>query len=83
MTIQEQIKAQLERSGIPHKEIKVFGSQIIVISWSRDAADKWARLIAKFATVRGVVESVDYNKENRNTVLRPTKHKVWLTGARI
>ena len=83
MTAQEQMKAQLAKSGIPHKEIQVFGSQIIVTSWSREAANKWAGLLAKFATVRGVVESVDYNQANRNTTLRPTTHRVWRTGARV
>lgn len=83
MTVQAAIKATLEKAGIPAKEVKVYGSQIMIVCWSRDAADKWAVLIAKFAKVRGVVESIDYNEVNRNTVLRPTSHKVWLVAGVI
>ena len=83
MTSQQQIAATLAKSGIPAKEIKVYGSQIMIVAWSRGAADKWASLISKFAKVRGVVKSYDHDKINTNTVLRPSSHDVWLVAATI
>lgn len=76
-TPQEQIKDLLQRTGLPAKEISVYGSQIVVTVWSHDAARKWARLIQRFATLRGITESMDYNKVNKNTCLLPSVHKVW------
>lgn len=83
MTNRTRMQALLAKSGIPAKEIKVFGSQILIKCYSRDAAEKFAGLLAKFATVRGVVESYDYAKVNRNTMLRPSTVQVWLVGAHI
>lgn len=80
---QEKIKALLQKSGIPYKEIECYGSQIVVTSWCRDSADKWARLLAKFSTVRGVVETCDYAKENKGTCLKPTRIKVYRTFSMI
>lgn len=77
------MRATLLKSGIPAKDVKVYGSQIMVVTWSRDAADKWASLIARFAKVRGPVQSWDRNVKNRNTVLRPTSHEVWLVGGHM
>lgn len=76
-SIQEQIKATLLKSRIPVKEVEVYGSQIVITAWSREAANKWASLVSKFAKLRGVVETMDYNKVNENTVLIPSAHKVW------
>lgn len=81
MKPQDQMRAQLERSGIPYKEIECYGSQIVVTSWSHDAAKRWARLLGRFATVRGLVHTRDYNEENRGTNLNPTTHEVWRTFA--
>lgn len=83
MTPQQQIKATLEKSGIPFKEVEVYGSQIVITAWSVDAANKWAGLVSKFATMRGITESLDYNQENKNTCLLPSAHKVWRVFGRI
>ena len=83
MTAQEQMTDRLAKAGIPFKEIKCYGSQITVKAWSREAADKWAALLANFAKVRGIVESRDYDKANHNTMLRPSTHRVFLIGARV
>ncbi len=83
MTIQEKMHASLVKAGIPYKEIHCYGSQIVITSWSRDAADRWANLLTRFSTVRGIIPSVDYAKENKNTVLRPSTIKVWRTFACI
>lgn len=76
-SIQDQIRKLLINSGIPAKEVKVYGSQIMVTAFSRAAAEKWAHLIGKFATFKSMVESMDYCKENKNTVMIPSAIKVW------
>ena len=84
MTPQEQIQALLKKSGIPAKEIQVYGSQIVITAWSLQAANKWASLIAKFATLRGgVLATTEDDKVNTNTVMKPSFHKVWRVYARI
>jgi hypothetical protein len=83
MSKQTEIKAKLEASGIPHKEIRVYGRQIVVTSWSHDAAMKWADLLSKFAKVRGVIKAIDYTKENHKTVLNPSTVNVFRTFAAI
>lgn len=77
------MKAKLEQAGIPFKDIEVYGSQIVVTSFCRDSAGKWATLLAKFAKVRGVIETLDDAVRNRGTVLRPSKVRVWRTFAVI
>ncbi len=83
MTPQQNLQAKLIKCGLPHKEVRVYGSQIMITAWSRDAADKWQRLLCRFARVKSVVESVDYNQVNRNTVMNPTVHTVWRVWATI
>jgi hypothetical protein len=83
MTLQQMMQAKLAETGIPHKEIKVYGSQIMITAWSRDAAQKWASVLTKFAKVRRVWESVDYNQVNRGSMLNRTVHTVWMVAARI
>lgn len=84
MTPQQRMAATLAKAGIPHKEIKCFGSQVLVVCLGEDSARKFAALLGTFCrTVRGPVESVDYNKKNENTVLLPSRHKIWLVGGTI
>jgi hypothetical protein len=80
----KQIEAILRASGIPAKEIRCYGSQIMVTAWSQTAARKWFRLLHGFAeTVRQPTLTTDYNKVNKNTCLVPTVHKVWRVWATI
>lgn len=79
----KKMQAKLEQAGIPHKEIQCYGDQIVVTAWSRNAADKWASLLSRFATVRRIVETIDCDKVNTNTTLRPSTHKVVRVFARI
>lgn len=58
-TIQQEIKATLERAGLPFKQIQVYGSQIVVTVVARDSANRWSQLLGKFAKVRGITESLD------------------------
>jgi hypothetical protein len=83
MTPQDAMAAKLAEAGIPSKEIRCYGAQIVITAWSRDAADKWADLLAKFATVRGVVRSRDDAKVNRNTMLKPSTVEVWRVFAKV
>lgn len=62
MTIQQQMKATLEKAGIPFREIQCYGSQIVITSQSEATAKKWAALLSKFAKVRGVIKSLDDRK---------------------
>ena len=81
--IAQQMKEKLSQSGIAFKNIECYGSQIVITSYCRDSADKWALLLTRFAKVRGVIESLDEAKANKNTVLLPTTTKVWRTFAAI
>lgn len=82
-TPQHALLEKLKQAGIPYKEIEVYGSQIVVTVLSRDTANKWATLLVKFSKVRGITESMDYNKENKNTVMLPSAHKVWRVFATV
>lgn len=82
-TIQQRMKAKLEQVGLPYKEVKVFGGQIIITSHCRDTAERWSSVLAKFARVQNVLEAIDDAKVNKNTTLRPSKVTVWRTYARI
>lgn len=43
-----QMAETLAKSGLPSKEIRCYGRQIVITSWSRDAAEKWAALLSTF-----------------------------------
>jgi len=58
-SLQAQIKDKLSGLGIAHKEIQVYGSQIVVTCWGREAADKFAGVISSFAKIRAVVDALD------------------------
>jgi hypothetical protein len=83
MSPQEKIQALLSKSGIPAKEIKCYGSQIMITAFCRDSAAKWARLLSRFATVKNTVKTIDYCKENKNTVMLPSAIEVWRVWATI
>jgi len=83
MTPQEKMKTKLESLGLPYKEIKVYGSQVMITAWSENAADKWHSILRKFTTSKRPVKSIDYNKVNTGTCLVPTVHEVWLIGGTI
>ncbi len=82
-TSQEAIKALLESFDIARREIKVYGSQIVITCACPDTASKWVALIAKFAKVRSIIQSWDEAKENKKTCLNPSMIKVWRIFARI
>jgi len=82
---QTRIAELLSRAGIPHEEIKVFGSvrcNVHVRCIGLESAAKWAALFrAVFPAGRiNTVESVWPAKKNRGTVLRPTVRSGYLVG---
>lgn len=81
MTIQTEIAAKLASLGIAHKEIKVYGSQIVVTCWGREAADRFAAVIANFAKVRGVLKALDQNEASKGR--KPEWHEVHRVFAAI
>lgn len=83
MTAQSKVKALLEKTGIAAREIQVFGSQILITCASQEAAQKFAGVIANFARVRSVFESLDYAKANQVGQMSPTMIKVWRVSAVI
>ena len=83
MSTQEAMKAKLESSGLPFKEIKVYGSQIVVTAWSREAALKWASFIAKFATVFCGITAIDECRQNDKLIGNPSVVEVFRVFARI
>jgi hypothetical protein len=77
-TLQERMKATLEKAGIPAKDISCYGSQVMILAYGRESAEKWAALLAGFCRkLYPVRETIVENKVNRNTVLRPSCHKLW------
>lgn len=91
MTPQKRLTALLQQSGIPAKEIRVYGSQVMITALSEDAGHRWANLLVKFCTtVRGPVHSMDETKDTRavrraNPGLVKSKffHDVWRIGGSI
>lgn len=83
MTPQQRMTARLETVGLPYKEIRCYGAQIVVTAWSRAAAEKWASVLGHFSKVRGVIQSYDNAKENKGTMLKPSMVTVWRVFARI
>lgn len=79
----DKMKARLEQTGIPAKEIKCYGSQIMVTAFGRPAAEKWFLLLSQFcSTVRGPLESTDdckVNNDPRRSQKFVTVYRVWGT----
>ena len=77
-TPQEKMQAKLKQVGLPYKQIEVYGRQIVITTHSRSAAEKWALTLSpKVAKLRGITENYDRAKKNKNTVMLPTRVKVY------
>jgi len=48
MNKQEQMKQVLSKMGIPAKEIKCYGSQIMITVAGKESADKWQMTLNNF-----------------------------------
>jgi hypothetical protein len=82
MTPQEKMHATLSKLDLASREIKVYGSQIVVTCTSHDAAIKWGLVLGKFATVKRVANpGLD---ETKATTLGDTcTIQVWRTWATV
>ena len=83
LTPQDRMRQKLASVGLRAREIKVYGSQIMITAMGRITIQRWASLLAKFAKVNAIIEAHDYNVENTNTVLLPSTHKVWRVWATV
>ena len=80
-TPQSKMQAKLAGLGIPAKEIKVYGRQIMVTCGSGAAARQWMSVLYDLASKVRVGESLQPAKRNRGTCLHPTQIKVWRVWA--
>ena len=70
--------------GLKYKRIDCYGSQIVVICWSQGEAEKIATMLKRSSfTIRGIIKSFDYNKDqtNRKTISKKI-HNVYKVFAR-
>jgi hypothetical protein len=82
MNKQEKMKQALSRTGIPAKEIKCYGSQIMITVAGKESADKWQMTLNNFCRRVLVKPTMDYAKENVGSCLNPTMvdvYRVWGT----
>lgn len=77
-TTQERMRSLLFQTGIPAKEVKCYGSQIMVTAWSLDAANQWVSVLRKIAKVRKPVETKEQNLVNHDSRRSASYHNVWL-----
>lgn len=76
-TLQDRMKATLQRAGLPSLDIHCYGSQIVITVKGYITAHKWAGFLAQFCrTVRGPKESWEPLKEDAGKS-RPRHFKVW------
>jgi hypothetical protein len=84
MTPQEAMRVKLETLPIPSKEIKVYGSQIMITAHCENTARKWHSVLSKLspASLR-IGRGTDYAKENKGTNLCPSTIEVWRVWASL
>lgn len=82
-TMQDRMAALLSKLGLPYKEIKIYGGQIVVTCIGWPTAKRWNSVLWKFAKVQRVMRSFDLAKKNKFTVNRPTQVKVWRVYATL
>lgn len=75
MTIQEKMKTKLEESGIPAKEIRVFGSQVMITCKGKRSAERFNTLLSTFCRKVRLNESLDEVRNMPNA--KPSYLKVW------
>lgn len=77
------MEERLKSVGLPYISIRCYGHQIMIVAKGRETAEKWHALIAHFTSKPKLVETLLDNKVNKNTVLKPSKHKAYLIGGTI
>lgn len=79
----EKINNLFVMAELPFKRLDCYGSQVVVVCWSRDAAEKIADILRRGTfTIRGIVKSIDHNKVNKKLLAVPSSHEVWKVFAR-
>ena len=81
-TPQDQLKARLETAGIAHKEISVYGRQVVVKAFSLGAAQKWHQLLNHICAKVRMVKAVERASKNDGAMLCPVV-TVWLVGGAV
>jgi hypothetical protein len=72
--IHDKMKATLEATGLPYKQVECYGSQIVVTAWCQESANRWASLLARFAKVRGQTQGLDEKKDGNPTGMLRDKY---------
>lgn len=65
MKPQESIKNTLESLSLPFNAIKVYGSQITIECESKATCEKFSSVIINFATIRNIIETSVYCKDQQ------------------
>lgn len=83
MTPHQKFEAKLAETGIPHKEINCYGSQVMITTGGEDSARQWASVLANFAKVNNVWESIDQTKATAKEIADRKYVKVWRVWATL
>lgn len=81
MNKQNQIKELLIKSQVSaYKEIRCFGSQIMVTCFSNDAAEKWADLLGQMGcSVKPIAKGKNETKNEQQEISYSDVFRVWGT----
>lgn len=74
------VERLLEKLDLPYHAIRVFGSiylNIHVDTRGRTTAERWQQTLRGFCSRVRIVETIRYNKENRGTVLKPSRFPIF------
>ena len=82
LTPSQKLQVKMESLSLPRKSIRVIGASVIVTCHSPAAAEKWALLMTRFMTVRGIRETWEYASVNTQSNLCASKVKVWNVSGR-
>lgn len=75
---QDLMKEKLAQAGIPSKETKVYGSQVMITVKGYRTAARWRALLLQVCkSVSGPVESWEAVKKQDEGMYRPKREKVW------
>lgn len=73
----------LSQIELPSTNLHVCGNIIVVTCRGRATAEKWQQVLLKFMRKVSIDESLQHNKKNEGTCLRPTAHAVYKVGGMI
>lgn len=82
----EKMRPLIEKIGLPHVELNVFGHErvyIHVVCDGKETALKWAECLRKFCRNVSLNKHLIINKINKGTFLNQSKRIGWFIGARV